>query len=55
MSTDWPDDERPVEIDPDEAAQPDSDPETRDAETYAETPLELGEEQLRGEGPTEQV
>ena len=55
MSTDWPEDERPVETDPEEAAQPESDPETRDAELQAETPLELSEEQLRGEGPPEEL
>jgi hypothetical protein len=49
MSSDWPEDERPVETDPDEVDRPDSDPETVDKEFEAEEPLELGEEQLRGD------
>lgn len=51
MSTDWPEDERPVEVDPDAVDEPDSDPAVRDAETQAETPLELSEDQLRGDDP----
>ena len=51
MSSQWPEDERPVETDPEEVDRPDSDPETLDDETRAEEPLELSEDQLRGDDP----
>jgi hypothetical protein len=51
MSTDWPEDERPVETDPEEIERPGSDPETLDRQLEAEEPLELGEDQLRGDDP----
>ena len=55
MSTDWPDDERRVEVDPPEGddAIELADPETRDAELEAEEPLELSEDDLRPDGPLE--
>jgi hypothetical protein len=53
MSDQWPEDERAVEMDPDELERPDSDPETLDRETEAEEPLELSEDQLRGDDPKE--
>jgi hypothetical protein len=49
MSTDWPEDERAVEMDPEEQERPDSDPEVLDREVTAEQPLELSEDQLRGD------
>ena len=53
MSTDWPEDERAVEMDAEELDLPDSDPETRDAEVHSEEPLALDEAQLRGDDPPE--
>jgi hypothetical protein len=55
MSTDWPEDERPVEMDPEEVDRPDSDPATLDEELEAETPLELSEAQLRGDDAPEPI
>ena len=49
MTSQWPEDDRPVEVDPEVADLPDSDPDLLDAELDAEVPLELTEEQLRGE------
>jgi len=54
MTSQWPDDDRPVEVDPELAELPDSDPELLDAELDAEVPLELTEDQLRGEDPAEE-
>jgi hypothetical protein len=51
MSSDWPEDERAVEMDPEEVDRPGSDPETLDRELEAEQPLELAEDQLRGDDP----
>ena len=53
MTDQWPEDERTVEVDPEVVDIPDSDPELLDAEVAAETPLDLTEEQLRGEQPSE--
>ena len=53
MTSHWPEDDRPVETDPEQAEQPDSDPELLDEELNAEVPLELGEEQLRGDDAPE--
>ena len=55
MTTNWPDEERRVEVAPpeDDDAIDLSDPETRDAELEAEEPLELSEDQLRPDGPDE--
>lgn len=53
MTSQWPEDERPVEVDPEQAERPDSDPALLDAEINAEEPLELGEDQLRGDDPPE--
>ncbi len=52
MTTHWPDDERPVEVDPtvDDTVEP-VDPELRDAELQAEEPLPLEEDELRPDGP----
>ena len=53
MTNQWPEDERTVEVDPELVDAPDSDPEVLDAEVTAEEPLELTEDQLRGEDPPE--
>ena len=53
MTSQWPEDDRPVEMDPEQAEQPDSDPEVLDAELEAEVPLELTDDQLRGDDPAE--
>jgi len=56
MTSQWPDDDRPVETDPEQAELPDSDPELLDAEFNAEVPLELTEDQLRGDdAPDDEV
>ena len=56
MTTNWPDEERRVEVDPpeDDDAIELGDPETRDAELEAEEPLPLSEEELRPDGPDEE-
>lgn len=51
MTDQWPEDERAVEVDPEQLDQPDTDPEVLDAEVNAEEPLELSEDQLRGDDP----
>ena len=51
MTNQWPEDERTVEVDPEVGDVPDMDPDLLDAEVTAENPLELTEDQLRGEGP----
>ena len=51
MTSDWPEDERPVEVDPEKVDEPDTDPELLDAEINAEEPLDLTEDQLRGDDP----
>lgn len=53
MTDQWPEDERPVEVDPEEAGRPDTDPELLDAEVAAEQPLDLTEDQLRGDDAPE--
>lgn len=53
MTDHWPEDERTVEVDPELVDAPDSDPELLDAEVTAEEPLDLTEDQLRGEDPPE--
>jgi hypothetical protein len=54
MTNQWPEDERIVEVDPEVVDVPHSDPELLDAELAAEEPLELTEDQLRGEDPPAQ-
>lgn len=52
MSTDWPEDERTVEVEtPEDDAIDLDDPETKDAELEAEEPLPLTEEELAPDGP----
>jgi hypothetical protein len=53
MTSQWPEDDRSVEIDPEAADLADSDPDLLDAEVGAETPLDLTEDQLRGDDPSE--
>lgn len=53
MTSQWPDDERAVEVEPEAVDLPDSDPELLDEEVTAEVPLELTEDQLRGDDPPE--
>ena len=53
MTSQWPEDERTVEVDPEQAERPDADPDLLDAEVNAEVPLELSEDQLRGDDPPE--
>jgi hypothetical protein len=53
MTSQWPEDDRPVEVDPELAELADSDPELLDAEAHAEVPLDLAEDQLRGDDPSE--
>jgi hypothetical protein len=55
MTSQWPEDERTVETDPELIELPDSDPDLHDAELTAEEPLALTEEQLRGEGPPDDL
>ena len=50
--TSSPDDDRLVELDDqDDVPTTTADPETRDAELHAETPLALDDEELRGDDP----
>jgi hypothetical protein len=52
--TSTPDDDRLVELDDptqDDVPTTADDPETRDAELHAETPLALDDEELRGDDP----
>lgn len=51
MTEQWPEDERTVEVDPEQVDEPESDPELLDAEVGAEEPLQLTEDQLRGDDP----
>ena len=53
QTPEWPEDERSVEVDPEQAERPDSDPDVLDAELEAEEPLDLTEDQLRGDDPPE--
>ncbi len=53
MTDQWPEDERPVEVDPEQVDRPDTDPDLLDAEVNAEEPLDLTEDQLRGDEPPE--
>jgi len=49
MTSEWPEDERSVEVDPEQLDRPDTDPDLLDAELGAEEPLDLTEDQLRGD------
>ena len=51
MTDQWPEDERSVEVDPDQVERPDTDPDLLDAEVAAEQPLDLTKDQLRGDDP----
>jgi hypothetical protein len=53
MTDQWPEDERVVEVDPEQVERPGADPEVLDAELNAEEPLELSEDELRGDDPPE--